>query len=170
MSDCLDHSRAEAAVSPPGKSSRPPVRRTWHECAHLHESGVPLARLDPAVRFDDDFPAPIRYDEPRGQLLFRGLMSHASYLHLRSLSSQPEYQLAIERLFLASATPPAARPKWSVWGGLGAAAAITAAALVFLASGGREADDLLPGHGSDRVTAGGDPDGDGTPLEPRRTP
>lgn len=86
-----------------------PLGRTWAACEGLYESEVPLASLDPAVRFDDDYPDPIRYDASRRVLRYRGRMSHASFMRLQVLSNDRMYQRALEQLFVASAMPPAAR-------------------------------------------------------------
>jgi hypothetical protein len=107
---------------------------TWRDAAGQREVWVPVGYLPAGVEFGDDFPEPIRYDATLRRLSYRGLMPHASYAFLRSLSADLPYQIAIERLFIAS-SPPAVhsetRAKW-----LAAAAAIAAALLVVCLSVG----------------------------------
>jgi hypothetical protein len=157
------------ALSPAGRSSSAALPqtsgalgRTWEQCAGLRESQSPLAALDTSVRFGDDFPEPIRYDAARGVLLYRGPMSHASFCFLRGLCDERNYHLSLERLFVATALPPARPVPWRFWAGA-AAAAIVVLSLAWLGL-----SRLSPGSSGapregETVTAGGDVDGDGLP-------
>lgn len=123
----MSGSDQQAAVTPtPSTDCTASVarKRTWEACAGLHEVLSPLAKLDSAVVFGDDYPEPIHYDADRKVLRYRGFMSHATYVKLSALSDDREYQTALERLFVAT-SPTAEAPAWQVpWKGVvGAAAA-----------------------------------------------
>jgi len=106
-------------------------RRTWDACAGLHEVQSPLAKLDSAVVFGDDYPEPIRYDAERKALRYRGFKSHATYVKLAALSDDREYQTALERLFVAT-SPTIETSPWRVpWKSMAGAAA----AAIVLAGG-----------------------------------
>jgi hypothetical protein len=141
-------SEAGVATSAPPRTTpqAAPPPRTWAACAGLYESEVPLASLDPAVRFDDDYPDPIRYDASRRVLRYRGRMSHASFMRLQVLSNDRSYQRALEQLFVASALPPEARApvSWVLWPALAAGLLVALLAAGWfgrgwLAPGGRPA-------------------------------
>lgn len=105
-----------------------PKKRTWDSCAGLHEAETPLAQLDGRIAFGDDYPEPIRYDDRRRKLCYRGFMSHSSYVKLAALCDEREYQTALEQVFVAT-SPTAISPQWQVpWKGI--AAAVTAMAVV----------------------------------------
>jgi hypothetical protein len=87
-----------------------------------------MAYLPTGVEFGEDFPEPIHYDPVARRLSYRGLMPHASYAYLRGLSVDLPYQMAIERLFVASSPPALRRESLTRWGA--AAAAVAATVLV----------------------------------------
>ena len=128
-------SATRVAPSPAAVAERapaaPPVaglNRTWDARAGMREVESLLAQLDPSIRFDADYPEPIRYDTTRKVLRYRGPMSHASFVVLRALSDDRQYQLAMERLFVATSIP-AAKPRSLIpWMGGGAAAVVVLAA------------------------------------------
>jgi len=138
-----------------------PLGRTWEQCAGLRESAVPLTGLDASLSLGDAFPEPIHYDAARGVLLYRGLMSHGSFRYLGGLSRDYRYQRALEQLFVATATPEAAGPSWTIWTGVAAAAiallAVACVGLIRLSS--RHV--ALPHAAGEALTAGGNVGGNG---------
>jgi hypothetical protein len=142
-------------------------KRTWDACAGLPECEVPLAQLDSAVCFDDDYPEPIRYDAARRVLRYRGTMSHASFVRLHSLSRDRDYLRAMEQLFVASAPP---LPVQSLvgspltWLGLAAVAVVIAAAAWFAWSRLAPHNSSLPRLDDVAVRAGGNAACAGSPA------
>lgn len=63
------------------------------------EQSVFLKNLPDGLRFPDGVAARIRYDGEKRQLFFEGFMSKAQFDILHGLSSDGEYQLAVEQLF-----------------------------------------------------------------------
>ena len=76
--------------------------KTWEEAAGLPETFAPLHRLPPGLSFPANFPEPIRYDEQRKRLIYRGFMCSASYAFLHSLQTDPAYIAAVDALFQAT--------------------------------------------------------------------
>jgi hypothetical protein len=88
---------------------------TWQGAAGQREVSVPLMYLPADVELGADFPEPVRFDEVKLTLSYRGLMPHASYDFLLGLSSDLPFQMAIERLFVASSPATVrheSRAKW----------------------------------------------------------
>lgn len=126
-----------------------------------------MAYLPAGVEFGPEFPEPVQFDPAGRRLSYRGLMSLASYEYLRGLSSDLPYQMAIERLFVASSSTAArshSRAKW-----IAACAAVAAGLMVvWLAVGnpGRPEplEELIESFDEPAVIVDADPD-DG-PAEP----
>jgi hypothetical protein len=101
------------------------ARPTWDETRDQREVAVPLAYLPADVELTDDFPEPLRYDAERLVLAYRGVMSLASYQRLRSLSTDMPFQLALDRLFMASTANRSGRTgRWLTCGGFSLAALV----------------------------------------------
>lgn len=135
---CEQQDRSQRATAIPHVTPTPPPadvlrKLTWEGREGMREAEVPLAQLDSAVVFGNDYPEPIRYDAARGALRYRGPMSHASFVHLSGLSRERHYQRALEQLFVASAMPP--EPAAKSWGKKLVWPAVGTAALVVLGGG-----------------------------------
>lgn len=101
------------------------ARPTWDEALGQREVAVPLAYLPADVELAVDFPEPIRYDAERLVLAYRGVMPPGSYQRLRSLSKDLPFQLAVDRLFAASAADRSRQNgRWLTCGGLSLAALV----------------------------------------------
>lgn len=89
----------------------PPAYRdvTWEKAAGQREIFVPLHHFPPQLKFDDQFPEPIRYDAAKERLCYRGLMYHGSYSYLRNQCTDANYLIAIDQLYQLSSTPPKQR-------------------------------------------------------------
>ncbi len=87
---------------PPGGNGCP-SNKTWRDAASRREVSARLEALPEEVEFHDSFPDPIYFDRRQKKLFYRGLMSSSSYKHLRSLSKNPDYLVAIDELFTKSA-------------------------------------------------------------------
>lgn len=79
---------------------------TWDRAAGQREIFVPLHHYPTQLKFDADFPEPIRYDAAKERLSYRGLMYHGSYSFLRNQCADANYLMAIDQLYLLSSTPP----------------------------------------------------------------
>ena len=149
----MDANRDHQPDTPPAaaEDSAGARRLTWDAAAGLREVWVPIGYLPRGVAFGDDFPAPIRHDAQQQRLWYRGHMTHARYQFLRGLSADLPYQLAIDRLFVASA--PVAEPSsgrsrfWLAVAGGAAVAALVLAGAIWLSAPGpagpEPLDDLL---------------------------
>jgi hypothetical protein len=83
-------------------ASAPPCK-AWQEAAGKKETAARLRRLPPGVTFGDELDEPIFFDAAHQLLCYRGFMFHASYTYLHKLSPDPEYETAIDQLYMASA-------------------------------------------------------------------
>jgi hypothetical protein len=108
--------------------------KTFQEALGLREVAVPLVRLPDAVAFAADFPEPIAFDPDRRLLKYRGPMYHSSYVFLRAQSSDPEYDRALEQLFVATAAPdrPATSRWWIIAGSVAAIVGLAVLAVLVL--------------------------------------
>jgi hypothetical protein len=105
-------------------SPRPLCRQvTWQGAAGQREVSVPLVYLPVEIDLGPDFPEPVRFDEVKLTLSYRGLMPHSSYDYLRALSGDLPYQMAIERLFVASSPVAVRNESRAKWIAAGAAVA-----------------------------------------------
>ena len=135
-----DQSTKSQTIARPASPVPAPTRssnRSWDSCAALPECQVPLTGLEISITFDS-LGEPIRYDSERGLLLYRGTMSHASFLHLQKVCRERHYQRALEQLFVASAMPPPASTSskpWLMATGAAGAAAIVLGGLWYSLSG-----------------------------------
>jgi hypothetical protein len=77
--------------------------KSWAEAAGLPETSARLGKLPDALRFPPNFPEPIRYDDRRKSLVYRGFMAAASYRFLHGLSTDSDYATALDALYEASA-------------------------------------------------------------------
>jgi hypothetical protein len=78
--------------------------QAFQTAAGQKETAVPLRRLPPGVTFGDNVGEPIYYDSVRKMLIYRGFMCQASYNYLHRLAiTDPEYETAIDQLYLGSA-------------------------------------------------------------------
>ena len=77
--------------------------QAWQNAAGQKETTARLHHLPAGVSFDDAVGEPIYYDPGRYLLLYRGFMCQASYNYLHKLSLDPEYEAAIDQLYMASA-------------------------------------------------------------------
>jgi len=86
----------------------PPAYRdvTWEKAAGQREIFVSLHHFPAQLKFDDNFPEPIRYDAVKERLCYRGLMYHGSYSYLRNQSTEANYLIAIDQLYQLSSSPP----------------------------------------------------------------
>jgi len=99
---------AAAVKTPPedaGRNVSASAPNRFQAAEGAREVSVPLAALPPNIAFDDDFPAPIRFDPVRKLLSYRGQMYHSNYVFLRGLSADSAYTHAIDQLFVASDPP-----------------------------------------------------------------
>ena len=106
---------ANRLAPPVAEGPRPFRRKTWAVAEGQRESAARLAVLPPELDFREDFPEPIRYDEARRQLLYRGFMSYGSFHYLRQLSSDSGYAQALDDLFRSSSIQPVHRPRFRWW-------------------------------------------------------
>ena len=152
---CDRTSSRTSSVEKAAVATEKPLGHTWEQCDGQRESEAPLSELPEGLSFDDSFLEPIRHDAARGVLRYRGLMSHGSFRYLGSLSRDYRYQRALEQLFVATATPPAAGPAWKVL--VIAAAAVIALLLIIGLAASRLAmhHSALPVLKTSPVTAGG---------------
>ena len=102
---------------------------TWERAAGQREIFVPLHHFPAHLQFDANFPEPIRYDAAKERLCYRGLMYHGSYSFLRGQSTEANYLIAIDQLYLMSSTPPK-KHHYVAWGSA-ISAGVALAALVF---------------------------------------
>jgi hypothetical protein len=63
-----------------------------------------LRQLPAGVKFDDQIGEPIYFDAARKMLLYRGFMCQASYNYLHKLSLDPEYEAAVDQIYMASSS------------------------------------------------------------------
>jgi hypothetical protein len=68
------------------------------------EVSARLRQLPAGVRFDDKIGEPIYFDAARKLLLYRGFMCQASYNYLHKLSLDPEYEAAVDQIYMASSS------------------------------------------------------------------
>lgn len=80
------------------------------------EQSVFLKNLPAGLRFPEGMAARIRYDGLQQRLCFEGFMSKAQFDVLHGLSSDGEYQLAVEQLFELSVPGRAASSARGVLG------------------------------------------------------
>lgn len=135
----MDASRDRQPDTPPAaaEDSARARRLTWDAAAGLREAWVPIGYLPRGVEFGDDFPAPIRHDAQQQRLWYRGHMTHARYQFLRGLSADLPYQLAIDRLFVATA--PVAEPasgRSRTWLAVAGVSALVLAGAIWLSAPG----------------------------------
>jgi hypothetical protein len=64
------------------------------------EYSVKLSHFPATVSFPERVRERLRYDANRGELVYRGFMTKCSYDEISSLSDDPEYHRAVERLFV----------------------------------------------------------------------
>jgi hypothetical protein len=110
--------------------------KTWGEAAGLPETSARLARLPEGLNFPESFPEPMRYDEKRKRLVYRGFMASTSYRFLHGLSTDSDYVTALDELFESSAYtldgPGAFGRAWKWLLGVGGAAAAVLGVWTFL--------------------------------------
>jgi len=82
------------------------------------------------VAFGDDFPEPIHFDAANRRLVYRGFMYHGSYAYLRNLSRDARYLVALDALYMATATPSRSGHPVA-WRAAGAAAVAAAGAVAW---------------------------------------
>jgi len=99
--------------------------QAWQSAAGQKETAARLRRLPPGLKLGDELDEPIYFDAARQFLLYRGFMFHASYTFLHKLSGDPEYQTAIDQLFVGSAEDPGRRSR-RLWGAVASLAAALA--------------------------------------------
>jgi hypothetical protein len=78
--------------------------KTWQNAADQKEVSAKLRRLPAGVTFGDEAGEPIYYDAARKLLLYRGFMCQASYNFLHKQSMDPEYEAAIDQIYMASSS------------------------------------------------------------------
>jgi len=101
--------------------------QAWQNAAGQHETAARLRQLPPGLSFGDDVGEPMYYDAARQVLRYRGFMCQASYNYLHRLSLDPEYECAIDHLYMGSAQGGTGRDwRWIV----GTAIGLSAAALL----------------------------------------
>lgn len=110
--------------------------KTWGEAAGLAETSARLEKLPKGLSFPDDFPEPIRYDEQRKRLVYRGFMASASYRFLHELSGDSDFVAALDLLYETSAYtldgPSIANRAWRWLLSAGGVAAAVVGAWIFL--------------------------------------
>jgi hypothetical protein len=77
--------------------------KAWENAAGQKESTARLSHLPPGISFSDAVGEPIYYDTGRQLIHYRGFMCQASYNYLHKLSLDPEYETAIDQIYMASA-------------------------------------------------------------------
>jgi len=78
--------------------------QAWQNAAGQHETAARLRQLPPGLAFGDNIGEPMYYDAARQLLLYRGFMCQASYNYLHRLSLDPDYETAIDQLYMGSAS------------------------------------------------------------------
>jgi hypothetical protein len=78
--------------------------KAWQNAADQKEVCARLRQLPSGVAFGDEVGEPIYFDAARKLLLYRGFMCQASYNYLHKLSLDPEYEAAVDQIYMASST------------------------------------------------------------------
>lgn len=78
--------------------------KVFQGAADQKEVSARLRQLPAGVAFDDQVGEPIYYDAARKVVLYRGFMCQASYNFLHKLSLDPEYEAAIDQIYMASSS------------------------------------------------------------------
>ncbi len=76
--------------------------KTYQNAVDQKEASARLRQLPAGLVFGDEVGEPIYYDAARKVMLYRGFMCQASYNYLHKLSLDPEYEAAIDQLYMAS--------------------------------------------------------------------
>jgi hypothetical protein len=98
----------------------------WHNAIGNQEIAVPLAALPQGVVLGESLDEPIWYDANRKLLCFRGFMCSASYTHLRRLSHDAAYLIALEKLYMGSSVEQTPRRRAVLWIAIALTVAIAA--------------------------------------------
>jgi hypothetical protein len=94
--DTVKTSLGEAHLAIPSKA--------WQNAAGQKETAARLRRLPPGLTLGDEVGEPIYFDAARQLLHYRGFMCQASYNYLHKLALDPEYETAIDQLYMASSS------------------------------------------------------------------
>ena len=78
--------------------------KVYQSAVDQKEVSARLRQLPAGVKFDDEVGEPMYFDAARKLLLYRGFMCQASYNFLHKLSLDPEYETAIDQLYMASSS------------------------------------------------------------------
>ena len=90
------HHLGETHVAVPSKA--------WQNAAGQKEAAARLRRLPPGLSLGDEVGEPIYYDAAHQMLLYRGFMCQASYNFLHKLSLDPEFEAALDQVYMASSS------------------------------------------------------------------
>jgi hypothetical protein len=98
----------------------------WQQALGSQEIAVHLERLPAGLVLDESLDEPLWYDSARKLLCYRGFMCSASYTHLRRLSHDAAYLIALEKLYLGSSVEQTPRRRIGLWVAIGLTVALAA--------------------------------------------